>query len=80
MELIPLKGKIIKKELFKRLLEARNFIHDNRHTDILLRDIAQESHLSAFYLQRIFKRVFRYSPSEYTEQLRNAGCNREVES
>ena len=70
MQEVPLKGKNYQKELFKRLLDARNFIHDNQHDEFLLKDIAQESHMSAFYLQRIFKKVFGYSPSEYLEQLR----------
>jgi len=69
-QLVPLKGKTYQKELFKRLLEARNFMHDHKYDTIRLKDIGQASNVSAFYLQRIFKKVFGYSPSAYLEQIR----------
>ncbi|MEM6721584.1 MAG: AraC family transcriptional regulator [Bacteroidota bacterium] len=67
---IPVKKNSYKKELFQRLLIAKNFIHDNMQQQIQLQDIAAASNLSSFYMHRLFRHVFGCSPTVYLEQLR----------
>jgi AraC-like DNA-binding protein len=67
---IPVKKKNYQQELFKRLLIARNFIHDNLQQHIQLNDIAEASNVSAFYIHRLFRQVFGCSPTVYLEQIR----------
>jgi AraC-like DNA-binding protein len=67
---IPVKKKNYQQELFKRLLVARNYIHDNMQQHIQLNDIAAASNVSAFYIHRLFRQVFGCSPTAYLEQIR----------
>jgi AraC-type DNA-binding domain-containing proteins len=67
---IPVKKRSYQKELFRRLLNAKNYINDQRFQKVSLKSIAKHSFLSEFYLHRLFSRVFGYSPSSYLEQLR----------
>ena len=70
MQAIPNKNKAYKKEVFKRLIAAKNYIQDNKCQKIQLAEIAKESGLSAFYLHRLFKQVFGYTPAQYQEKIR----------
>ncbi len=67
---IPTKNEAYKKELFVRLITAKNFIQDQKRQKITLSEIAKESGLSAYYLHRLFKRVFGYTPAQYQEKIR----------
>lgn len=67
---IPTKKLSYKKELFRRLLKAKNHINDQKFQKISLKSLARETHISEFYLQRLFSKVFGFTPSEYVEKLR----------
>lgn len=67
---IPVKKNSYKKELFQRLLIAKNYIHDNMRQQIQLQEIATASNVSTFYMHRLFKQVFGYSPTAYLEHIR----------
>jgi len=67
---IPVKKNSYKKELFQRLLVAKNYIHDNMRYQIQLQDIATASNVSAFYMHRLFRQVFGCSPTVYLERIR----------
>ena len=70
IQTIPTKKMAYKKELFTRLLAAKNFVHDYQRHSIQLADIAKASGLSAFYLHRLFRQVFGATPAQYQERLR----------
>ena len=76
---VPAKKIAYQKELFKRLLIAKNYIYDQRYNSISLQDIAKASHLSSFYLHRLFSKVFGYTPSSYLEQLRMHEAQKELQ-
>ena len=67
---LPVQNHRHQKELFQRLITARNFLHDHTYSRTTLDDIAQASTLSPFYLQRLFKQAFGCSPSQYLEKLK----------
>jgi len=67
---LPALKKSVKKELFRKLLLARNYIHDHRFSNLSLHEIAYAAGLSKFYFQRLFKRVFKTSPGQYMENLK----------
>ena len=67
---IPAKKSGYKKEIFKRLLIAKNYINDQKFQKLTLKSLARESHISEYYLHRLFSNVFGVTPSEYLEKLR----------
>lgn len=67
---VPAKNRAYKKELFARLLAAKNFIHESKFDKLTLADIAREGKISAFYLHRLFKQVFGVTPARYHENIR----------
>jgi len=67
---LPVQKQHHQKELFHRLITARNFLHDHLYSQTHLEDIAQAAALSPFYLQRLFKQAFGCSPSQYLEKLK----------
>lgn len=69
-EAIPASKDTIKKELFRKILIAQTFMHDNKSENLSLATIAKAAGLSRFYFQRLFKQVFDLSPSQYLEEIR----------
>ena len=59
-----------REELFRRLLKARDFIHDHKFEAIDLDALTQISTLSKYHFLRSFKSVFSYSPYQYLLQLK----------
>lgn len=70
VQAIPALKKSTRKELIRKLWLAKAFLHDNLSQNLTLEDIAKASGLSKFYLQRLFKQVFQYSPQQYHEALK----------
>jgi AraC-like DNA-binding protein len=54
-----------KKELYRRLLQARDYIHENLHTNLDLDTLSQVACLSKFHFIRLFKEVFEVTPRQY---------------
>ncbi len=54
-----------KKELYRRLLQAQEFIHENLHTNLDLDTLSQVACLSKFHFIRLFKEVFEVTPRQY---------------
>ncbi len=70
LECVPLKKINARKEIYKRLIVAKNYIADHYVEGVSLKEISSECQISVFYLQRLFKRVFGCSPSGFLEELR----------
>ena len=54
-----------KKELYRRLLQAQDYIHENLHTNLDLDTLSQVACLSKFHFIRLFKEVFEVTPRQY---------------
>ncbi|MEM6686562.1 MAG: AraC family transcriptional regulator, partial [Bacteroidota bacterium] len=77
---IPVKKSSYKKELFQRLLIAKNYIHDNMRQQIQLQDIADASTISTFYMHRLFRQAFGCSPTVYLERIRMEAAKEKLNS
>lgn len=62
--------KATKKELFRRVFAAKDFVEDNFTQKLSLDDLAQEAFLSKYHFTRTFKALFQLSPYQYLLQLR----------
>ena len=67
---VPALNLVSKKEVFRRLLIARDYLHSNTTENLQLDQIASVAGLSKFYLQRLFSKVFGRSPARYLEELK----------
>jgi len=70
IEKLPLLKTANRKEIYKRLRIARNFIHDHYTENLSLDQLASNACLSTFYFQRLFKKAFGLSPAAYHEHLK----------
>lgn len=59
-----------KTELFLKLEQGRNFIHDNFKNPIALEDISTAAGISSYYFHRLFKAFFKLTPHQYITNLR----------
>jgi len=59
-----------RKEVYRRLHWANEFIHDNFHKPITIDDVASYACLSPFHFKHLFKVYFRVSPHQLIIQLR----------
>ncbi|MEO0469760.1 MAG: AraC family transcriptional regulator [Bacteroidota bacterium] len=59
-----------KKELYRRLCLAQEYIHEHLHTALDLDTLAQVACLSKFHFIRLFKEVFGSTPRQYLIALR----------
>lgn len=59
-----------RKEVFRRLLLAREYLHGNLYKEIKLEDLAKYCCLSVNHLLRTFKKAYGQSPYQYLIQLR----------
>ena len=57
-------------ELYRRLNQGREYIHDNYNQSLSLDKIAQNAHLSPFHFARNFKQLYGQTPHTYLTQHR----------
>ena len=67
---VPAIKPAVKKEAFRKVLAAREFIHDHRTQPLHLEQLARAVGLSKFYLHRLFVQIFALTPSQYLERIR----------
>jgi AraC family transcriptional regulator len=73
---VPSRKAATRRELMRRLTLGVDFIQTRYRDAVLLRDIAAAAHLSPFHFLRVFKTVYRISPSEYLSRKRSAAALR----
>lgn len=61
---------LIDNDLFRRLVRARDYIHEHSHERIVLEDIAKQAHLSPFHFHRLFQNLFGKTPHAYLTEVR----------
>lgn len=66
LDFIEVKKASTKVETLKRLMIAREYIHDNIDKKISLDELSSVSCLSKFHLFNSFRIVFRYTPHQYS--------------
>jgi AraC-like DNA-binding protein len=66
----PVRKAATRRELMRRLTLGGDFIQTRYRDAVLLKDIAAAAHLSPFHFLRVFKTVYRISPSEYLSRKR----------
>ncbi|MBC5991273.1 helix-turn-helix domain-containing protein [Pontibacter cellulosilyticus] len=70
VQLLPATKKATREELLRRLLIARDYLHDNITEPLNLSQLAEVAALSEFHFLRQFKAAFGKSPYQYLLQLR----------
>ena len=75
-ELIPAAKPATRRELWRRLGLAVNYIHTFYRLPIGLRDMASAAHLSPFHFLRLFTAVYRMTPSGYLNRKRSQAARR----
>jgi AraC family transcriptional regulator len=73
---VPSRKAATRRELMRRLSLGVDFMQSRYRDAVLLKDIAAAAHLSAFHFLRVFKTVYRVSPSEYLSRKRSAAALR----
>jgi AraC-like DNA-binding protein len=74
--IVPSRKPATRRELLRRLNLGVDFMHSRYRDQVLLKDVAAAAHLSPFHFLRIFKAVYRRSPSEYLSRKRSAAALR----
>jgi AraC family transcriptional regulator len=59
-----------REELWKRVNQARDYLHANLRSRVGLADVATAACLSPFHLLRVFRAAFRQSPHDYLSRCR----------
>jgi AraC-like DNA-binding protein len=67
---VPATKASTRKELFRRLQLAREYMHSRADQSISLKDVAREAYLSPYHLHRAFTKAFRQTPHTYLTSLR----------
>ena len=67
---IPSRKPATRKELLRRLGLGVDFMQTRYRDPVRLKDIAGAAHLSPFHFLRVFKSVYRISPSDYVNRKR----------
>ncbi|MBL7766241.1 MAG: helix-turn-helix transcriptional regulator [Chitinophagaceae bacterium] len=62
---IPVIRKSTRTELYEKMLQARNHLHDMVYSQISMKELAQSIFLSEFRFFHLFKETFRISPHQY---------------
>jgi AraC-like DNA-binding protein len=67
---VPSRKPATRRELLRRLNLGVDFIQTRYREPVRLKDIAEAAHLSPFHFLRVFKSVYRISPSDYLNRKR----------
>jgi AraC family transcriptional regulator len=67
---VPSRKPATRRELLRRVNLGVDFIQTRYREPVRLKDIAAAAHLSPFHFLRVFKSVYRISPSEYLNRKR----------
>ena len=67
-----------KQEILRRLLLARDYMHDNPEKSHSLGDLSEIAFMSAFHFHRNFKTVFGISPKQYSINLKLSLAKKEL--
>ena len=73
---VPSRKPATRKELLRRLNLGVDFMQTRYRDAVRLKDIAEAARLSPFHFMRVFKSVYRISPSEYLNRKRAAVARR----
>ena len=73
---VPSRKPATRRELMRRLSLGVDFMQSRYRDAVLLKDVAAAAHLSPFHFLRVFKTVYRVSPSEYLSRKRAAAALR----
>ncbi|MDP9090683.1 MAG: AraC family transcriptional regulator [Pseudomonadota bacterium] len=73
---VPSRKPATRRELMRRLNLGVDFMQTRYKDPVLLKDIADAAHLSPFHFLRVFKSVYKVSPSEYLSRKRCAAALR----
>jgi AraC family transcriptional regulator len=59
-----------RQEIYRRMQNAYEFLHNNFHNPIQVEDLASEACLSTFHFKRLFREVYHQAPYQYIKSLR----------
>ncbi len=67
---LPFKKDETRREIYRRVSRAHNFILDNYHRPIALEDTAREAVLSTFHFTRLYRQTYGITPYQHILKLR----------
>ncbi len=76
---IPASRKTTREELYRRLTNARSYLHDRLAEKIQIKDAAQAANLSSYHFHRAFSACFGQTPNQYLTHIRLEHAKRLLE-
>jgi AraC family transcriptional regulator len=69
---VPVRRAATRREIFRRVSLATDFIHSNYEKPLMLSDMARAAYLSRHHFLRLFKHVHEVTPHEYLQRKRTS--------
>jgi AraC family transcriptional regulator len=69
---VPVRRAATRREIFRRISLATDFIHSNYDKPLMLGDMARAAYLSRHHFLRLFKHVHEVTPHEYLQRKRTS--------
>lgn len=77
---VPVRRAATRREIFRRVSLATDFIHSNYEKPLMLSDMARAAYLSRHHFLRLFKHVHDVTPHEYLQRKRTSVAARLLKS
>lgn len=72
LQSVPVRRAATRREIFRRISLATDFIHSNFEKPLMLSDMARAAYLSRHHFLRLFKHVHDVTPHEYLQRKRTS--------
>lgn len=72
LQSVPVRRAATRREIFRRVSLATDFIHSNYEKPLMLSDMARAAYLSRHHFLRLFKHVHDVTPHEYLQRKRTS--------
>ena len=80
LQSVPVRRAATRREIFRRVSLATDFIHSNYEKPLMLSDMARAAYLSRHHFLRLFKHVHDVTPHEYLQRKRTSVAARLLRS
>ena len=77
--MIPAKKYATRVELYRRLLQGKDYMDSFSGGQVHLEEVAKQACLSPYHFHRLFREVFRETPNQYLQRKRLTNARRLLE-